>query len=214
MGVQVGLEFYRQSPKRLTHLALTNGTFGRPLRGVAFPFSEQALGPLVRQVGKLHAWGSVVLEGVSRSPLSYHALRTLGVIAAGLGREHYQTMIRDFKSIDLRIYFQLLDQLTVHDAHPFLHTIDRPTLVIAGSRDVLTPPHLARTIAETIPGAELMVLTDATHYAAVEYPQLIAGRMEKFISNETAKHPRQSTHSKDLACGSLPEPSPRATPAP
>ena len=35
-------------------------------------------------------------------------------------------------------------------------------------------------MADGIPGAELLVIPGATHYAAVEYPQLVNLRLEKF----------------------------------
>lgn len=58
-------------------------------------------------------------------------------------------------------------------------TIDRPTLVIAGSRDEATPPALSEHIARVIPGAELQSI-DAAHLSAVEKPQAFASLLDSF----------------------------------
>jgi pimeloyl-ACP methyl ester carboxylesterase len=44
----------------------------------------------------------------------------------------------------------------------------------------MTPRVAAAKMAERIPHAELMVIPGATHYAAVEYPELVNLRLEKF----------------------------------
>jgi 3-oxoadipate enol-lactonase len=184
MGVQVGLEFYSDNPTRLQRLCLINGTFGRPLRGVALPFSEQTLGPLVKGAGRLERLGSLLLRGFTGSAVSYEALLSLNLLAPGLPRAHFQTMMNDFRSIDLKLYFQLLSELGKHDAEAILSGVRVPSLVIVGSRDFLTPPRLARRIARDIENAELFVISGATHYAPVEYPTLVAERIEKFFAEE------------------------------
>ena len=45
-----------------------------------------------------------------------------------------------------------------------------PTLVIAGALDQGTPPEMARTIAQGIPGAKLVVLPMASHLSVLEQP--------------------------------------------
>ncbi len=182
MGVQVGLEFYTHSPNRVESLALLNGTFGRPLRGVPIPFSELTLPPLVRGAQRLGGLGTWLLRGISDSHVSFHAAKKLRLFAPGLDQEHFRTMASEFKEVDLHIYFDLLTKLSEHNAEAILKSIEVPTLVITGSRDVLTPPTYARRIAQEIQRAELYVIPGATHYAAAEYPQLIAARLEKFMS--------------------------------
>jgi pimeloyl-ACP methyl ester carboxylesterase len=45
-----------------------------------------------------------------------------------------------------------------------------PTLVIVGDEDELTPPTQARTMADAIPGANLVVIRSAGHLPTVERP--------------------------------------------
>jgi pimeloyl-ACP methyl ester carboxylesterase len=49
-----------------------------------------------------------------------------------------------------------------------------PARVLVGSRDTLTPPRLARQLADGIPGAELTVLPGAGHMLPLERPDEVA----------------------------------------
>jgi pimeloyl-ACP methyl ester carboxylesterase len=45
-----------------------------------------------------------------------------------------------------------------------------PTLVIVGDEDKLTPPAQARVMADSIPGAQLVVIRSAGHLPTLERP--------------------------------------------
>jgi pimeloyl-ACP methyl ester carboxylesterase len=55
-----------------------------------------------------------------------------------------------------------------------LGSISVPTTVIVGTRDTLTPPRMARVLAERIPKAELIVLQGAGHMLPLEEPEAVA----------------------------------------
>lgn len=62
----------------------------------------------------------------------------------------------------------LLEPLLRFDVRQRLGAIDRPTKVVVGTRDVITPPWHGRQIATGIPGAELVVLPGCGHMAMLE----------------------------------------------
>ena len=45
-----------------------------------------------------------------------------------------------------------------------------PTLVVVGADDRLTPPAMAKSIADAIPGAKLAVIPAAGHLSNIEQP--------------------------------------------
>lgn len=67
------------------------------------------------------------------------------------------------------------------DTSDRLHRIDAPTLVVAGELDQGTPVAMARTIAEVVPGASLVVLPGAAHLGAIERPDLFDAHILPFI---------------------------------
>lgn len=56
------------------------------------------------------------------------------------------------------------------DSTPALATITVPVTVVVGDEDVLTPPDVARVMAEGIPGAMLEVIGGAGHLTCLERP--------------------------------------------
>ncbi len=61
---------------------------------------------------------------------------------------------------------------------PWLHTVEAPTLVVAGGRDLLVPPSNAVQLARLLPASRLHVLPDAAHllmfYRDAVAPRLVA----------------------------------------
>lgn len=68
------------------------------------------------------------------------------------------------------------------DSTPLLHTIDVPTLVIAGGDDVLTPPSVMRPLHAAIPGSRLEVLAGAGHLSNLERPAAFTHLVGEFVA--------------------------------
>jgi 3-oxoadipate enol-lactonase len=61
-----------------------------------------------------------------------------------------------------------------------------PTLVLVGADDGLTPVEAATTLAEEIPGAELVVLPDVGHVSNLEGPHEFTMALDRFLDKITA----------------------------
>lgn len=69
-----------------------------------------------------------------------------------------------------------------HDRADGLKVLDGiPTHVLVGTRDVLTPVHHARRIAEHVEGAVLTVVPDAGHMLPLERDELVSGVLIRLI---------------------------------
>jgi pimeloyl-ACP methyl ester carboxylesterase len=75
------------------------------------------------------------------------------------------------------------DALCKHDARERLAGITQPTLVIVGDQDLLTPPWLAREVAEAIPGARLRVLEGGGHCLFWEIPDAFNQAVIDFLKS-------------------------------
>lgn len=67
------------------------------------------------------------------------------------------------------------------DARADLAAIACPTLVVVGEKDRLTPPELAREIAEGIPGAELRIVPRSGHLTTLEEPVAVNTLLTEFL---------------------------------
>jgi pimeloyl-ACP methyl ester carboxylesterase len=58
----------------------------------------------------------------------------------------------------------------------------KPTLVVSGSKDPITPPELGRAMAVAIPGARLVEIANASHAAAIQH----AARINALLADHFA----------------------------
>jgi pimeloyl-ACP methyl ester carboxylesterase len=75
-------------------------------------------------------------------------------------------------------YIDLLD----HDARRVLAATHTPSLVLVGSRDLLTPVFAARRVAGILPHARLEVVPGAGHQLMQERPDEVAALLDEFVA--------------------------------
>jgi aminoacrylate hydrolase len=73
-----------------------------------------------------------------------------------------------------------IDMILASDQRPKLHAIDRPTLVLAGTKDACTPPYYSENLAQLIPNAEL-AFVEGGHLVYYEKPEEFYARVREFI---------------------------------
>jgi pimeloyl-ACP methyl ester carboxylesterase len=98
---------------------------------------------------------------------------------------------------DLKRY---LDPLLDHDTTERLPQVSAPTLVLAGSRDLVGRPELSRVVAEAIPGARFEVQEGEAHQPFQEVPDAWNARVDAFwqeVEAGAAMPPRPRTTTED-----------------
>jgi len=79
--------------------------------------------------------------------------------------------------------------LLEHDAREALAATKTPSLVVVGTRDLLTPVPAARHLARQLPGPELVVLPRAGHQLMQERPDELATLLDAFVARIEARSP-------------------------
>ena len=69
------------------------------------------------------------------------------------------------------------------DSTDTLATIDVPTMIIAGSEDVATPPRESRAMHAAIPGSRIEILQQAGHLSNVERPAAFNTVVAEFLAS-------------------------------
>jgi len=182
MGVQVGLEVFRAAPERVASLALLNGVAGRPWDYV---FNLNLLGrllpPFLRGLRSMPRSIEAVIRQATRIPDPGDWVKRIGLAARTLDEQVVGEIVAKLRMLDMDTFIRLLEQMGEHDGWDLLPLVDVPTLIIVGSRDVFTPRSAAERMARRTRGSEIMVLPGATHYAALEFPEMVNLRLEKFL---------------------------------
>ena len=183
MGCQVALELRRQQPQEVRALVLALGTAGRAL-DTFFDWSgsprlfKAAHKAIFREPGSI----TRVVRPLLRSPIAFPFATKLELV------DPYYTSKADLlpymshlATLDLRLFIENIVRLNDHDCWPLLPELDRPLLVIAAENDKFTPMWCSRKMVDDTPGAELLVLADASHAALIEQPETINHRIERFL---------------------------------
>lgn len=184
MGCQVALETRRRHPDRVRALVLALGTAGRTLH----TFMDYEPSWLIFRAVKAALFRAG--PGVNRfvrpalsSPLAWWVTRNLALVDP-----HYATpedmvpYLEHMASLDLRLFAACVVECDRHDAWDLLPELERPLLVIAAENDKFTPLWCSRKIVDLVPGAELLMLADASHAALIEQPETINHRLERFFA--------------------------------
>lgn len=185
MGAQLGWEFYRAHPHRVSGLVPTLGTYRN---AVSSFYDMPKLAPHV--VGAASFVANTfprfvsLLTGIPAAlpRISDQVVRRLQIVHPTLSPPGWlPPYLEHMKKIDPRVFFALALAIKDHDATDLLPTIEVPVLVVAGDRDFFCPPRVAREMVELIPGAELFVIPGGSHAAIIEQPDLFDLRLERFF---------------------------------
>jgi 3-oxoadipate enol-lactonase len=147
MGSMIGMEFALRHPDRLDRLVLA-GPAAAPERSAVHPIS---------------IWNWVKATDASGAVFGGQQLTWLFSSAFLRNHQAVQDMVALLASnpnpVDPKAYDRQTQAYLHFDALDRLDRIKAPTLVIAGEQDLLTPPWVAREVAEGIPDARLEIIT-------------------------------------------------------
>jgi pimeloyl-ACP methyl ester carboxylesterase len=194
MGVQVNFEALRRWPDRIAGLMVVNGTYGRPFRTVLSSRFVHVIIPvllrLVRAQADLVGRASRVVAG---SDALVAAMKRFGMVSETLDMDAFRDVAAGFKTIDWRIYTDLLSRLDEHDAEDVLPGVAVPTTIVSGDRDILTPPAVAERMHREIGGSRLVLIRGGTHYTPVEFPAILQDELHRLLARVRGWEPARAT---------------------
>ncbi|WP_371497540.1 alpha/beta hydrolase [Kitasatospora sp. NBC_00374] len=127
-----------------------------------------------------------VVRALGRQVELVEATRRFGADVTGVFYRRFSFGGKDVDPSVARFAEQLLDATPIdvvaefypafsaHDKRAALAALDGvPTLVLAGTKDLLTPPEHSEAIAAALPGADLVLVPDAGHLVMLERPEIV-----------------------------------------
>lgn len=184
MGVQTILEAYRLAPSRVAGLVPVAGTFEHPDRTFyggpwwhyLLPVMELSVTPapwLTRA-----AWRALTRQ----HDLLYWSGRAGWLIGGHASRDLMDEYFAHLATLDPILAFRMVRAMGDHSARDLLAEIEVPTLVLAGAKDVMTPPRLAAEMAEAVPGATLEVFGEGGHTLPIDDPDRFNRAVGDFVA--------------------------------
>jgi pimeloyl-ACP methyl ester carboxylesterase len=183
MGVQLNFELARTEQARMAGLIQICGAAGKAIATTVFGKAGLAMIPAAMDGFKLAAsrFGPTIARMMG-SPLALQLAKGLGVVAPSLDTDLAREVVGSYMSQDFEVYNRILMSLAAHDASDVLSSTHVPTLVIAGTRDPMTPMALSQQIVATLPDGELVTLEGGSHYVPVEFPDRLNELVGRFLS--------------------------------
>jgi pimeloyl-ACP methyl ester carboxylesterase len=169
MGGYIALEVLRQAPERVARLALLD-TSARPDSVEASQDRERLIA--LAQAGRFEDIHSKLWPRLVHP--DHQADQDLQEVVFGMMRETgAEAYIRQQRAIMARI-----------DSRPNLPGIEVPTLVLVGEGDAITPPEVAREMAEMIEWASLVVVPESGHLSTLEQPERVTQALRLWLNKD------------------------------
>lgn len=147
--------------------------------------AHQVLPPYVdRGARRLVAQGQTILDAGQALPSRATVTTQAARLAFGdrPSRRAVEIVAEMGGSMDPASLVPSLGGLIEHDARVALRATSTPSLVIVGTRDLLTPVPSASHLAHLLPDAELVVLRRAGHQLMQERPEELAELLDAFVA--------------------------------
>jgi pimeloyl-ACP methyl ester carboxylesterase len=167
MGGYVCFELWRQAPQRIARFGLID-TQARPDTPAAADVRKRMieLGE-EGQLDKIHdaMWPRLI------APARREDRGLEIVVRRMLQQTGAEVFVRQQRAILGRV-----------DSRPILPTITVPAMVVVGADDQITPPDLAREMADAMPDAELVVVPGAGHLSPLENPDAVTAALVRWLT--------------------------------
>lgn len=201
MGVQALFEVYRLAPERVGALLPMAGTYENPVKTFAdLPFLD-SLYPIADVLFRFVPFELLrpVTRRTSSPELGHRIVRLIRVAGPKVTPELLAPHMGQVGDLNFSVLWRMMSGLRGHSSADILPTIAAPTLVVAGRRDVFTPPGVQQRMADLIPDAETAWFDDAGHMLPIEEPGGIVERVTEFLARRCPQttQPRAT----DLAVG-------------
>lgn len=183
MGVQVVIECCGINQDKVMGLILINGSYGRPFdtffnihlfKHFFPPFFEFCQ-------NKANILECCLKLFVKEPKFPMKLFQKLGLLSKSLDEETFKIVAKDFKRLNLEIFFQIFQELGRHNGEWILDKIEVPTLIIGSERDFFTPISIADYMNKHIKNSQKSIIPRGSHYAPLEYPEYVNLRIEKFL---------------------------------
>ena len=167
MGGMIAQDFYGRYPQRVATLTLADTS-----RGYGPASEEERQEFLAARLKPLQA-------GLTPADL---APKMIGVLAGPKASETVrQRLLNSVSAVRTEPYIQALHAIITTDFRKILPGIEAPTLIIVGDEDKVLPVAQSQALADTIPGAQLVVVESAGHLTNIETPERFNAILTDFL---------------------------------
>ena len=183
LGVQIIVEACRLAPNRVAALMPVAGTFENPVRTFAdigifdriYPVADLVLGLFP------FAFLKPFNKGLANPETGLKMVKMIRVAGPKVTAERLAPHLKQIVEIDFSVLFKMMGEQRKHESAAFLPKIGVPALILAGRKDLFTPPSVQEKMADLIPDSEIVWFEEGGHMLPIEEPEGIVAAMRDFM---------------------------------
>lgn len=182
-GVPYLIKTYEQFPEIFSSLTFINGFARNPLKKLfGLEFVEPLFNFMREQHSKSPDLWSNLWRGLIDNPIAFQLAALAGGFNIRLTQfKDIEMYGRGVSRLELPYFFELFEQLLRFDGTTVLPDIDKPTLIIAGDNDMLTPMSFQREMHAAIRGSEFLVIPYGSHCSQLDFPEFVNLKLAEFL---------------------------------
>lgn len=119
------------------------------------------------------------------------------VVRVGFGRRASPTQVRYVRdviaSVPPQVRADAYRAMTAYDVREHVGRVEHPMLVVIGEEDRLVDPDESRTLATSLPGAEVRTLEEVGHAPFLEAPEAFNRALTRFVRRALGERPEADT---------------------
>jgi pimeloyl-ACP methyl ester carboxylesterase len=183
-GVPYLIKAYDQFPEIFRTATFINGFARNPLKKLfGIEFVEPFFNFLREQHRKSPDLWNALWRGMIDNPIAFQVAALAGGFNIRLTQfKDIEMYGRGVSRLELPVFFQLFEQLLQFDGTSILPNIECPTLILAGDKDMLTPPSYQTEMHDLIRGSELMKIPYGSHCSQLDFPDFVNLKISEFIN--------------------------------
>ena len=183
MGVQTIVECYRQAPNRVAGLIPIAGTFENPVKTFADLAVLDRLYPIAEVMFRFVPFEALrpFIRRTANPSIGHRVVQLIHVGGPKVQEEHLAPHMAQIGDVNFSVLFRMMSELRRHHTAELLPTMAIPVLVLAGRKDLFTPPSVQQLMADRIPDAEIIWYEEAGHMLPIEEPEALTAAIVEFL---------------------------------
>ncbi len=183
MGVQTIVECYRLAPERVAGLIPVAGTFENPVKTFADLAVLDRLYPVAEVLFRFVPFEALrpFIRRTANPSLGHRVVQLIRVGGPKVKEEHLAPHMAQVGDVNFSVLFRMMSELRRHHTAELLPNIAAPVLVLAGRKDLFTPPSVQQMMADRIPDSEIVWFEEAGHMLPIEEPEELTAAILDFV---------------------------------
>jgi len=182
-GVPAMLSAYSESPSMFKSLSFINGFSKNPIKGM---FGLDVVEPLFHLIKSQFTKNPLLWNSFWRAVIDNQAAMFLSTLAGGFNFQltpfkDIEIYAKGVSHIPLEIFLPLFEDMMHFNGDAIAEQIDRPTLILSGTNDMVTPQKFQTALHDRIKDSVFIKIPYGSHCCQLDFPDYVNLKLADFF---------------------------------